>query len=140
MGASIILLAIAFDLRTALGRMREKVNALLCAVGVLIALADQYRLTTEDYTGLVERFSGERIVAAEYAGSAGVPAIFPCDRYPLLEQLRGERGAKPILQQLATELVTVPMPAAEHDIDTPAYISGLFGGQYIYFDSKFCLR
>jgi len=36
LGASIILLAIAFDLRTALGRMREKVHALLCAVGVLI--------------------------------------------------------------------------------------------------------
>ena len=36
LGASIILLAIAYDMRTALGRMREKVNALLCALGVLI--------------------------------------------------------------------------------------------------------
>jgi multicomponent Na+:H+ antiporter subunit B len=36
LGASIILLAISHDLRTALARVREKVHALLCAVGVLI--------------------------------------------------------------------------------------------------------
>lgn len=36
LGASFILLAIAYDMRTALGRMREKVHALLCALGVLI--------------------------------------------------------------------------------------------------------
>jgi multicomponent Na+:H+ antiporter subunit B len=36
LGASIILLAISHDLRTALTRMREKVHTLLCAVGVFI--------------------------------------------------------------------------------------------------------
>jgi len=36
LGASIILLAIAYDMRTALRRMHEKVHALLCAFGVLI--------------------------------------------------------------------------------------------------------
>jgi multicomponent Na+:H+ antiporter subunit B len=36
LGASIILLAISQDLRTALKRMRERVNGLLCATGVFI--------------------------------------------------------------------------------------------------------
>lgn len=36
LGASIILLAISYDLRTALRRIREKVDAILCAVGVFI--------------------------------------------------------------------------------------------------------
>ncbi len=36
LGASIILLAISHDLRTALKRMREKVQGLLCATGVFI--------------------------------------------------------------------------------------------------------
>ena len=36
LGASIILLAISYDLRTALRRIREKVDAILCAVGVSI--------------------------------------------------------------------------------------------------------
>lgn len=36
LGASFILLAISHDLRTALTRIREKVHALLCAIGVLI--------------------------------------------------------------------------------------------------------
>jgi multicomponent Na+:H+ antiporter subunit B len=36
LGASIILLAICYDLRTAVKRMREKLDALLCAAGVFI--------------------------------------------------------------------------------------------------------
>jgi len=36
LGASIILLAISHDLRTAIQRVREKLDALLCATGVLI--------------------------------------------------------------------------------------------------------
>ncbi len=36
LGASMILFAISHDLRTAVDRIREKTNALLCAVGVLI--------------------------------------------------------------------------------------------------------
>jgi len=36
LGASIILLAISYDLRTALSRMREKLDALLCIAGVFI--------------------------------------------------------------------------------------------------------
>ena len=88
--------------------------------GILVGLADQFRLTTDDYARLVDRFDGDQSVAAHYAGSAGVPALFASDRYPLLEQLRGDRGAKPMLQQLAAELITVPMPAAAQDIDTPA--------------------
>jgi len=36
LGASIILLAISYDLRTALRRIREKVDAILCATGVFI--------------------------------------------------------------------------------------------------------
>ncbi len=36
LGASIILLAISYDLRTALRRIREKVDAILCAAGVFI--------------------------------------------------------------------------------------------------------
>jgi len=36
LGASIILLAISHDLRTAIGRMSERVHTILCAVGVFI--------------------------------------------------------------------------------------------------------
>ena len=36
LGASIILLAISHDMRTALGRMREKITAIFCTTGVII--------------------------------------------------------------------------------------------------------
>jgi molybdenum cofactor cytidylyltransferase len=45
--------------------------------GILISLADQFRLTSDDFNRLIERFDGDRIVAAHYAHSIGVPAIFP---------------------------------------------------------------
>lgn len=93
--------------------------------GILLALADQVRLTTEVYAGLVERFDGDCIVAAHYAGGAGVPAIFPRDRFHLLERLDGDRGAKPILRQFSSELVTVAIPAAAYDIDTPADLAAV---------------
>ena len=87
--------------------------------GILIALADQVALTTDDYAALVERFDGNRIIAAHYADSAGVPAIFPREYYSRLKRLSGDRGAKPILRQMAVELVCVNLPAAAEDIDTP---------------------
>jgi multicomponent Na+:H+ antiporter subunit B len=57
LGASIILLAIAYDMRTALGRMREKVHALLSALGVMIyagtgALCLLFGLNFLDYQAL----------------------------------------------------------------------------------------
>jgi multicomponent Na+:H+ antiporter subunit B len=57
LGASMILLAISYDMRTALGRMGEKVHALLCAVGVLIyagtgALCLLFGLNFLDYKAL----------------------------------------------------------------------------------------
>ena len=87
--------------------------------GLLIALADQVRLGQRDFAGLIERFDGERIVAARYAGAPGVPAIFPAALFDRLQRLDGDSGARAMLREMAEELVTVPLPQAEHDIDTP---------------------
>lgn len=85
---------------------------------ILVALADQARLGSDDYRRLIERFDGERIVAAGYAGRAGVPAIFPASRFATLCRLDGDRGARPLLDAMGAQIVSVPMPAAADDIDT----------------------
>jgi molybdenum cofactor cytidylyltransferase len=91
------------------------------ADGVLIALADQAAVTAEDLRRLAGawRRNTASIAVAQYAGTMGVPAIFPRWCFRELNELRGDRGAQMILQRHADRLVRVPMPSAELDIDRP---------------------
>ena len=71
LGASIIVLAISHDLRTALQRIREKLDALLCAVGVLIyagtgALCLLLGLNFLDYKALADVLHVDPIMARSH--------------------------------------------------------------------------
>ena len=91
------------------------------ADGVLIALADQAAVTTDDLrrlTGAWRRNTGS-IAVAQYGGTIGVPAIFPRWCFRELNELRGDRGAQVLLQRHTDRLVRLPMPSAELDIDRP---------------------
>jgi molybdenum cofactor cytidylyltransferase len=100
------------------------------ADGVLIALADQAAVTTEDLRRLAGlwRRAPNSIVAAQYAGTAGVPAIFPRWCFRELAELRGDRGAQVLLQRHVDRLVRLPMPSAEFDIDRPEDLLALEQG------------
>lgn len=85
---------------------------------VLISLADQHRLRHQDYTQLIDRFDGERVVAAKYDGNPGVPAIFPKIQFDRLCKLEGDRGARKILNKMRSEIQMLDLPSAHYDIDT----------------------
>jgi molybdenum cofactor cytidylyltransferase len=91
------------------------------ADGVLIALADQAAVTTEDLRRLagVWRRNPASIATAQYAGTVGVPAIFPRWCFRDLNELRGDRGAQVLLHRHVDRLVRLSMPSAELDIDRP---------------------
>lgn len=91
------------------------------ADGVLIALADQAAVTTEDLRRLagVWRRDPASIATAQYAGTVGVPAIFPRWSFRELNELRGDRGAQVLLHRHVDRLVRLSMPSAELDIDRP---------------------
>jgi molybdenum cofactor cytidylyltransferase len=91
------------------------------ADGVLLMLADQAAVTTEDLRRLAGlwRRDPASIVAATYSGTTGVPAIFPRWCFRELNELRGDRGAQALLQRHVDRLVRLPMPSAELDIDRP---------------------
>jgi len=97
------------------------------ADGVLLALADQAAVTTEDLRRLAGawRRNPNAIAAAQYAGAVGVPAIFPRWCFRELNELRGDRGAQLLLQRHVDRLVRLPMPSAELDIDRPEDLLGL---------------
>ena len=102
--------------------LRAAVNSLPGSCdGVLIALADQVAVNRQDLQGLVGiwRRQTNAIVAANYGGVVGVPAIFPRWSFPQLAALRGDEGARLVLRHLADRVTRVPMPNAAVDIDTP---------------------
>ncbi len=88
--------------------------------GVLLMLADQVGVGEGDLQRLCDawRRSPNAIVAAQYGGGLGVPAIFPRSQFALLHALRGERGARALLRGGGLGVIGVPMPSAAHDIDT----------------------
>jgi molybdenum cofactor cytidylyltransferase len=91
------------------------------ADGVMIMLADQAAVSTEDLRRLtgVWRRAPASIATAQYAGTIGVPAIFPRWCFRELNELRGDRGAQVLLHRHVDRLVRLPMPSAELDIDRP---------------------
>lgn len=94
---------------------------------VMIVLGDQVAVTADDLKRLHSEWNGDasRIAAAVYAQQVGVPAIFPRCYFPELSELRGDQGARLILQRNADRLVRVPMPRAATDLDTPEDLAQL---------------
>src|SRR5690606_30286594 len=91
------------------------------AEGVLVMLADQVGVSAFDLQRLVSvwRQQPDHIAAARYGSQAGVPAIFPPHCSPAILELRGDAGARMLLNRMADRVVRVPMPGAAIDVDTP---------------------
>lgn len=95
------------------------------ADAVLLLLADQPGIGAADLGRLIAASdrSQDLIACSSYAGAIGPPAIFPATCFAELVALRGDRGARQLLQIHADRLVRVPCEAAADDVDTPDDIS-----------------
>ncbi|MGE0581784.1 MAG: NTP transferase domain-containing protein [Steroidobacteraceae bacterium] len=89
--------------------------------GVLLMLADQPGVSAEDLRRLAGawRRQPDSILAAQYSGIAGVPAIFPRWAFRDLAGLHGDRGAQLLLKRHIDRVARLPMPSAAVDIDRP---------------------
>jgi molybdenum cofactor cytidylyltransferase len=93
------------------------------ATAALMLVCDQPRLTTEHLRGLIEaheQADEAAIVASQYAGAAGIPAIFPASQFANLLRLQGDTGARYLLRDPACPMITVQFEGGEIDIDTPS--------------------
>lgn len=88
---------------------------------VLITLCDQPHVTAEHLLALID--AGAPIAATEYSGTAGVPAFFAAKFRDELLALRGDVGAKRVIEMHRDELVAIPFESAALDVDTDAGIS-----------------
>jgi molybdenum cofactor cytidylyltransferase len=88
---------------------------------VLIVLGDQVAITVDDLKRLAGAWGGEEsvIAASVYDQRVGVPAIFPRICFPELAELRGDQGARMVLERNHYRLTRVPTPNAAVDLDTP---------------------
>jgi molybdenum cofactor cytidylyltransferase len=97
------------------------------ASAVLVILGDQVAVSVDDLKRLINAWNGHDtvIASAVYQGHAGVPAIFPRWSFSELRELRGNRGARMIIERHAQRLVHVQMPNAAIDLDTPEDLAAL---------------
>jgi molybdenum cofactor cytidylyltransferase len=88
----------------------------------LLLLVDQPAVDARLLDRLIDAFDGSEtgVVACEYAGGPGVPALFGSAHFDALCELRGDRGAKSLLVGRGRELRRIAFEPAAIDIDTPA--------------------
>lgn len=86
---------------------------------VLVLLADQPKVDTNYINTLINDFNKnpETIIASNYSGSYGVPAIFPKHVFEQLLLLKGDKGAKDFLNSENTRVVPL-IHSDLIDIDT----------------------
>ncbi|MEQ8707262.1 MAG: nucleotidyltransferase family protein [Phaeodactylibacter sp.] len=58
-------------------------------------------------------------IAARYQRGLGVPALFRPALFPELLALSGQKGAKPLLVKYQSELLGLPFPKGDFDLDYP---------------------
>ena len=100
---------------TALNAASIKVSA------VVLLLCDQPFASVQVINQLVEasHSTGKPIIASEYSGKLGVPALFSHTFFPELMTLKGSEGAKQLIANHSQEVYGLPFPDGVIDIDTP---------------------
>ncbi len=90
------------------------------AIGCVVALADMPFIaptTLAAVTGAIR--AGHVVAAPTYEGRRGHPVGFARALFKLLTTLKGDQGARAVLEQHAVHLIEVDDPGVEHDIDLP---------------------
>lgn len=100
--------------------IRVGVEAAGADARILVTLCDQPRVTAEHLRALIA--VDAPIVATGYSGIAGVPAIFAPRFVPELLALRGDRGARAIIERHRDEVHVIAFEDAAIDIDLPGDI------------------
>lgn len=100
-----------------LENLKEEPDALL------IMLADQPKVDSNYINQLIALFQDNQqaIIASTYREVNGVPAIFPRKYFKMLSNLKGDKGAKKLLNERLADVISYKPKSAEIliDIDFP---------------------
>ena len=113
-------------------------NSIACGVkhvkdleydGILIMLADQPLITSEDLENFIIEFNkgGKNILASKYKNeSIGVPVIFDKSYFEELSQLNKDKGAKAVIKKHIEHVSVINLRNKLLDIDTKEAYEKLF--------------
>ena len=92
------------------------------ANGIIFMVCDQPYVSTSLLNDLInkQRETGKPIVASNYGEAIGPPVLFYENIFQELLQLKGDTGARKIIQQHGDEVAAVLFPKGRIDIDTLA--------------------
>jgi molybdenum cofactor cytidylyltransferase len=97
--------------------------------GALVMACDQPRFSASHLRSLLLAFDAAQteptIVASNYAGIHGIPAVFPRSVYAKLHALHGDKGARTLLAKPPCRIVAVACSGCEIDIDLPEDLANL---------------
>jgi molybdenum cofactor cytidylyltransferase len=90
--------------------------------GVILLVCDQPFINAGLLTNLIttHKKTNKRIVACTYENTFGPPVFFHQSFFPELLQLKGDIGARSIVQQHIDDAEAIPFPEGTYDIDTDA--------------------
>jgi len=86
---------------------------------VVLLACDQPHLSAHHLRGLIERWQASHcdLVASEYAGTKGVPALFAQSLSPHLLNLQGDQGARALMQRSDLKIEAIPWSEGAFDVD-----------------------
>lgn len=87
---------------------------------IFLVLADQVALVSDDYQSLLSEAQDHpgRIICCKTLSGLSAPTIFPKRYNTALTQLRGDKGAKSVLNKHMPNVIAMNTPNAMIDIDT----------------------
>ena len=88
---------------------------------LVLMLCDQPCVTAAVINTLITvyRSTGKGIIASEYGGTLGVPALFGRKYFAGLATMSGAAGAKHLIAAHTSDVRRVPFPQGAADVDTP---------------------
>ncbi|MGY3055437.1 molybdenum cofactor cytidylyltransferase [Pedobacter sp. UYEF25] len=94
---------------------------------LLILLSDQPLVSKINLENLISTHLAHdnQATFSEYAGDIGVPAIFSSIVFPYLKKLKGDHGAKKLIEQEMLNFGTVKFDGGKFDVDTEKDVATL---------------
>jgi CTP:molybdopterin cytidylyltransferase MocA len=100
--------------------LRRGLDELEGAEAVIVTLGDQPGITPQVVAMILERVDSPELAArAVYEGRPGHPVMIKRELFPRVRELRGDVGARPVLEAVGAREVEVAHLCDPRDIDTP---------------------
>lgn len=92
------------------------------ALGVILMVCDQPFIDSALLNTIItaQRDTGKKVIASSYANTFGPPVYFDKSFFNELLQLKGDVGARGIIQKYIEDVQLIPFPKGDVDIDTSA--------------------